>query len=94
MTNILEFNGVYKKISDFRLENINFALPKGYIMGLVGPNGAGKTTSIQLILNMIEKDSGEILIFGQDNIRNESSVKQDIGVVDQHIIICHFQKNK
>lgn len=81
MTNILEFNGVYKKISDFRLENINFALPKGYIMGLVGPNGAGKTTSIQLILNMIEKDSGEILIFGQDNIRNESSVKQDIGVV-------------
>lgn len=39
---------------------------------------------------MIEKDSGEILIFGQDNIRNESSVKQDIGVVfDTIFMLIH-----
>lgn len=79
--NHLELKGVGKSFPGFRLNNISFSLPKGYIMGLVGPNGAGKTTTIQLILNMLEKDTGEILVFGKDNIKNENAVKQNIGVV-------------
>ena len=77
----LELKGVYKKFPDFTLNNINFSLPKGYIMGLVGPNGAGKTTTIQLILNMLEKDAGEILVFGKDNVKSENIIKQNVGVV-------------
>jgi len=77
----LEVKGLNKSFPGFILSNINFSLPKGYIMGLVGPNGAGKTTTIQLILNMLEKDSGEILVFGKDNIEHENSIKQNIGVV-------------
>ncbi len=79
--NLLELNGVSKSFADFKLNNISFTLPKGYIMGLVGPNGAGKTTTIQLILNMLEKDAGEILVFGKDNMKSENEVKQHIGVV-------------
>ena len=81
MTNVLELKGVSKHFPGFHLNNISLALPKGYIMGLVGPNGAGKTSTIQLILNMLEKDTGEILVFGKDNITNEHTIKQDIGVV-------------
>ncbi len=77
----LDLRNVSKSFSAFKLRDLSFSLPKGYIMGFVGPNGAGKTTTIQLILNMLEKDAGQILVFGSDNIKSENAVKQDIGVV-------------
>lgn len=81
MSNYLELNGVSKKYSGFTLKDINFTLPMGYIMGLIGPNGAGKTTTVQLILNMIKRDEGEISVLGMDNIKNESLIKENVGVV-------------
>ncbi|HBN82891.1 MAG TPA: sodium ABC transporter ATP-binding protein, partial [Clostridiales bacterium] len=54
---------------------------RGYIMGFIGPNGAGKSTTIKLIMNLIKRDSGEIKIFGKDNIKNEIEVKNKIGFV-------------
>ena len=77
----LELKNVSKSFQGFELDNISLTLPKGFIMGLVGPNGAGKTTTIQLILNMLEKKSGEILVFGKDNVIHEQDIKQEIGVV-------------
>lgn len=77
----LELKNVCRTFYGFKLNNISFTLPKGYIMGLVGPNGAGKTTTIQLILNMLEKENGEILILGKDNVTCEKDIKQEIGVV-------------
>jgi ABC-2 type transport system ATP-binding protein len=53
-------------------------------MGFIGNNGAGKTTIIKLIMNMVQRSSGEIKIFGKDNILDEESVKQDIGIVFDH----------
>ena len=44
-------------------------------MGFIGPNGAGKSTTIKLILNLMKRDSGEINIFGKDNIAYEREVK-------------------
>ena len=81
----LELKNVCKSFRDFTLNNISFTLPQGYIMGLVGPNGAGKTTTIQPILNMLEKDTGEILVFGKDNVVCEKEIKQDIGTVFDNI---------
>nr|WP_152801170.1 ABC transporter ATP-binding protein [Alkalibaculum sporogenes] len=63
------------------MQNINFKLPKGSIMGFVGENGAGKSTTIKLILNLINKDCGEVNVFGLDNIKNEKKIKDNIGVV-------------
>ena len=81
MNNILDVACVSKRFKDFKLDNISFSLPKGYIMGLVGPNGSGKTTTINLILNMLMKDAGSIHVFGMDNEKEEGRIKQDIGVV-------------
>lgn len=81
----LKLKGVSKKFPDFTLKDICFTLPKGYIMGVIGPNGAGKTTTIQLILNILEKDAGEVLVFGMDNVKNEISIKQNVGVVFDNI---------
>lgn len=81
MENILEIKNLSKKYDGFELKNVNIELPKGMIMGFIGENGAGKTTTIKAILNIINRDSGEIKIFGLDNKENERKIKEDIGVV-------------
>ena len=81
MTNYLEVKNLSKSFDSFQLHNITFTLPKGYIMGLIGPNGSGKTTTIKLILNMLERSSGEIKIMGLDNIADEQKAKAELGVV-------------
>ena len=49
---MLKVEDVSKKLDKFKLQNISFELPKGYIMGLIGPNGAGKTTLVKLLCGL------------------------------------------
>ena len=81
MDNILEIQNLTKAYDDFTLDKISLALPKGSIMGFIGGNGAGKTTTIKLILNLIHRDSGNIKVFGLDNLDYEKQIKEDLGVV-------------
>jgi len=81
MENILEIKNLKKKFGQFGVEDVSFSLPRGYIMGFVGKNGAGKTTTIKSILNMLNRDGGEIKIFGLDNIEHEAQIKTKIGAV-------------
>lgn len=77
----LEIRNLSKSFGGFALRNVSFALPKGYIMGLIGPNGSGKTTTIQLILNMLRRDSGTIKVLGRDSAAQERAIKASLGVV-------------
>lgn len=77
----LEIENLSKTYDTFKLEDINFKLPSGSIMGLIGENGAGKTTTLKLILNLIKRNEGTIKIFGKDNIENEREIKEQIGIV-------------
>ncbi len=80
--NAIEIKNLTKRYTDFTLDNINFTLPSGSIMGLVGENGAGKSTIIKLIMNSISRNSGEISVLGCDNQSPEfTSLKNDIGIV-------------
>lgn len=79
--NALEIDGLNKDYGDFRLRDVTFRLPRGYIMGLIGPNGAGKTTIIKLILNLLRRDGGQIKMFGLDTIADEVEVRSRIGFV-------------
>lgn len=82
MENIIEIKNLKKKYDDkFELGEINIAIPKGVIVGLIGENGAGKTTLIKSLLNMIKVDCGEIKIFGKDYKKEEKTIKENIGVV-------------
>ncbi len=78
---MLEIKNLSKKFKTFELDNVSFKLEPGYIMGFIGPNGAGKSTTIKLIMNLLKKDSGEIKIFGKDNIEFEKEIKNRIGFV-------------
>lgn len=78
--NALEIKNVTKKYKGFTLDNINFTLPSGCIMGLIGENGAGKSTLIKAILGMIKYD-GTISVLGAEENAELLKAKQDIGVV-------------
>ncbi|NJP44403.1 ABC transporter ATP-binding protein [Streptomyces sp. PRB2-1] len=64
----------------FALRDISFALPTGYVMGLIGANGAGKTTTIRCLLGMRGIDSGEIELLGH-RVPGPVALRQDVGVV-------------
>ena len=81
MEDVIEIKGLNKSYDKFTLKDININLKKGSITGLIGENGAGKTTTIKAILNVIQKDSGNIKIFGLDYIESEKQIKEQIGVV-------------
>ena len=77
----LEIEHLSKDYGSFRLEDVSFAIPGGTIMGLIGENGAGKSTTIKCILNLIRRDGGTIRVLGMDNLQEERSAKEAIGVV-------------
>ncbi len=55
--------GVKKGFGDTLLfDNLNFALPKGGIVGVIGPNGAGKTTLFRMITGQEQPDGGELVV--------------------------------
>jgi ABC-2 type transport system ATP-binding protein len=47
------------------LDNVSITIPQKSIYGLLGPNGAGKTTLIRIINQIINRDAGEITLFGE-----------------------------
>jgi ABC-type sugar transport system ATPase subunit len=64
---------------DFDLE-----VEKGMVFGLLGPNGAGKTTLIRIVNQIIDRDSGEILINGEplkmNHVRNIGYLPEERGL--------------
>ena len=46
------------------LEQVEFSIGRGRIVGLLGPNGSGKTTLIKLLCGLLQPTSGELLIDG------------------------------
>lgn len=81
MVNAIELSNVYKKYDGFSLNNINFKVPSGCIMGFVGENGAGKTTTIKAILDLIRLDEGNIQILGNNSTNLSRDIKSQVGVV-------------
>lgn len=81
MSYVLEINNLRKTYKDFSLKDINIKLEQGYVTGFIGANGAGKSTTIKSILNLINRDSGDVKIFNKDNKTNDKELKNKIGVV-------------
>ncbi|WP_188150761.1 energy-dependent translational throttle protein EttA [Teredinibacter waterburyi] len=58
---VIEFKGVSKSFGNRMLiDNLNFSIPKGAIVGIVGGNGAGKSTLFRMIAGTEKPDSGTI----------------------------------
>lgn len=79
--NAVEIKNVTKDYGDFKLDNISFSIPEGNVCGFIGQNGAGKTTTIQLLLDAIRRDSGNIYVFGNSIDIDSVEIRENIGVV-------------
>lgn len=54
--------GITKRYKDFRIEDISFELPKGYVLGVIGRNGAGKSTLLNALLGLYPQMDGDARI--------------------------------
>jgi ATP-binding cassette ChvD family protein len=59
---VIEVEGLKKAMGDkLLIENLEFALPPGGIVGVIGPNGAGKTTLFRMLTGQEQPDEGKVL---------------------------------
>jgi sulfate-transporting ATPase len=60
---VITFAGVRKAYGDrLLMDDVNFVIPAGAIVGIIGPNGAGKSTLFRMIAGTEQPDAGEITI--------------------------------
>lgn len=63
------------------VQDLNFDISAGEIVGFIGPNGAGKSTTIKMMSGILTPTSGEVLIDGKDITKHRKEVVGNIGVV-------------
>ncbi len=81
---IIEVENLVKKFGDLvAVNDISFSVAPGEIFGFLGPNGAGKTTTINILCTLTRPTSGLARIAGLDVVRQQSQVRQQIGLVFQ-----------
>jgi ABC-2 type transport system ATP-binding protein len=85
---VLKVVDLTKKYNDIpAVDNISFEIREGEIFGLLGPNGAGKSTTINIIVNLVSMDSGEIYVLGKNIKKFRDETRRNIGIVPQDIAI-------
>ena len=63
------------------LDDVNFYIADGDIIGYIGPNGAGKSTTVKVMCGILTPDSGTCLVNGKIPWKERASHVKDIGVV-------------
>jgi ABC-type multidrug transport system ATPase subunit len=48
------------------VDDLNFSIPAGHVVGLIGPNGAGKTTTMRMLLGLVRPSGGETNLLGRN----------------------------
>ena len=83
---MIEVKNITKKCGNFTaVDNINFKIEEGEIIGLLGPNGAGKSTTMNMITGYIEPTEGEIIVNGYDISKKPKKAKAQIGYMPEGV---------
>jgi len=101
-TQVIEFVNVSKSYGDRMLmENVNFTIPAGAIVGIIGPNGAGKSTMFRMLSGKETPDSGEITIGPsvsmavvdqtRESLDNEKTVFEDVSGGRDYLMVGKFE---
>ena len=81
----LEIKNISKKYNDQdALINVSFTLKQGDIVGFLGPNGAGKTTLMKIITSTLKQDIGDVIVFGNNTLKNDIITKNNIGYLAEN----------
>jgi ABC-2 type transport system ATP-binding protein len=85
---VLQLRGVHKQfVAGGRtveaLRDINLAVRRGRVTGLIGPDGAGKTTLMRMAVGLLAPDDGQIIALGFDATRDSLAVQARVGYMPQ-----------
>ncbi|HET7044448.1 MAG TPA: ATP-binding cassette domain-containing protein [Gaiellaceae bacterium] len=80
--------GLAKSYGDVQaLRGVDFAVPRGTVLGMLGPNGAGKTTAVRILTTLTAPTGGRALVEGRDVVREAGAVRRLIGLAGQSAAI-------
>lgn len=80
MKTILSVKNLNKNFGHIRaLNNLSFDIHKGNVYGILGPNGSGKSTTLGIILNVVNKTSGNFIWF--DGNTNTQEALKKVGAI-------------
>ncbi len=77
----------YDKSETLALSNITLSIKKGERIGIVGPSGSGKSTLVDIILGLLEPDSGNLFVDEYDIRKHIAEWQKNIGYVPQDIYL-------
>lgn len=81
---MIEIQHLTKKFGNIvALNDLNFTVKKGEILGFLGPNGAGKSTTMNILTGYLPSTSGTVKVDGFDIMENPKEVKKKIGYLPE-----------
>ena len=81
---VIEAKSLTKKFGDFAAtDNVNFAVKRGEIFGLLGPKGAGKSTTFKMMCGLLVPTSGKALVLDMDLKVSSGKARQHLGYMAQ-----------
>ncbi|REE79807.1 ABC-2 type transport system ATP-binding protein [Lutibacter oceani] len=83
METILSIKNLDKKFGNIHaVNNLSFDIKKGNVYGILGPNGSGKSTTLGIILNVVNKTSGEFSWF-DGNLSTHQALKKVGAIIER-----------
>src|SRR5882672_7294935 len=85
---MIEFRNVDYSIGEHGiLSGVSFAVRRGETRVILGPSGSGKSTVLRLLMGLVQPDSGNILVDGEDmaavDEEHRRRIRQRMGIVFQ-----------
>ena len=74
------------------MNNINFEINEGEIVGFIGPNGAGKTTTLKILCGLIHPSNGRVDVAGHTPLLRKPEFLKDITLLmgQKQQLICPY----
>lgn len=83
-SSMIEVKGLTKNYGDRKaIDELNFKVGKGEVVGFLGPNGAGKSTTMKIITGYMAPTSGSVEVDGMDVFEDPVEVKRKIGYLPE-----------
>ena len=81
---MIKIKNLTKKFDQFAaINDLNFDVAEGEVLGFLGPNGAGKSTTMKVITGFLSPTVGTVEIDGHDILENPIKAKSSIGYLPE-----------
>ncbi|MBT8141816.1 MAG: ATP-binding cassette domain-containing protein, partial [Gammaproteobacteria bacterium] len=92
MSTVIHAKGLTKVYgTTYALNQANFKVEAGQIIGLIGPNGAGKTTALKAILGLTKFD-GELRVLGLDPYKDRAKLMENVCFIADVAVLPRWMK--